>query len=140
VTSRYTTSCHTRCSMSLVTCSAASHMLAFKLFRSRICPYKDNSLHSPKEKIKRCQIRIYRRSQTRRPHTLKDSRDTNTGVGKCNGATSWHLVAANETQNYWVFGLCITSGILKNYRTHCSLNWIYFCHHVVGRHILSWVP
>jgi hypothetical protein len=36
-------------------------------------------------------------------------------VGKCNGAKWWLLVPAYETQNYWGFGLCPTSGILNNY-------------------------
>jgi hypothetical protein len=32
----------------------------------------------------------------------------------------------HNTQNYWVFGLCPSSVILKNYRTQRFGNWIYF--------------
>jgi hypothetical protein len=47
-------------------------------------------------------------------------------VGKCNGAKWWLLVAAYETQNYWVFGLCPTFDILNNYRTQHFGNRICF--------------
>jgi hypothetical protein len=37
-----------------------------------------------------------------------------------------------NTQNYWVFGLCPSSDILKNYKTQRFGNWICFRPEVRG--------
>jgi hypothetical protein len=44
-----------------------------------------------------------------------------------------------NTQDYWVFGLCPSSGILRNLRTQRFGNWICFHLQVRGRHLLCWV-
>jgi hypothetical protein len=49
MSNRCSTSFHTPCSISLVTCPAASLVLALKWFRSLFCPCKRNSLYVPRK-------------------------------------------------------------------------------------------
>jgi hypothetical protein len=50
------------------------------------------------------------------------------------------LTMMHNTQNYWVSGLCPSSGIL-NTRKEGLENWICFRPQVMGgRHLLCWVP
>jgi hypothetical protein len=56
--------------------------------------------------------------------------------------TTWCHIPLDSnlsTQNYWSFGLCPSSAILKT-REQCFGNWICFCPEVRGaRHLLGWV-
>jgi hypothetical protein len=45
-----------------------------------------------------------------------------------------------NTQNYWDFLLCPSSGILKAREYKVSEKWTRFRLQVCGRHLLSWVP
>jgi hypothetical protein len=40
------------------------------------------------------------------------------------------------SQNYWVFGLCPSSGIVKNWRTQCFGNWVWFIQKSKGIHFM----
>jgi hypothetical protein len=56
---------------------------------------------------------------------------------------SYSLVSVNffvNPQNYRVFGLYPSSGILNIWITHRFGNWICFRPQVKGRHLLCWVP
>jgi hypothetical protein len=50
------------------------------------------------------------------------------------------LMMVYNTQNYWVYGLGPTSGIINNWKGQCFGNWACFCPQAKGgRHLLCWI-
>jgi hypothetical protein len=102
----YSTSCHTCCSISTVTCSAASLILALKLIQvlnSVMSHHNINAIHyiAPKQKIKWSQIRVPRWAKKLTNPAKQSSRKCSTKNFHNLSWGMWHwailLVATHET-------------------------------------------
>jgi hypothetical protein len=98
ISNRYSTSGHTRCSVShLVTCSATFLILASSDSSLKFCSSKRNFSYSLKRKIKLCQIRAHRWPQNLATITNLSSRKCCTknfhNMSKCGRAPScWKII------------------------------------------------